>query len=61
MKGKILIRKYDIVKESIKAKSIIGSVPDKAFLYEKLTAREFLIIISSISQHPTERSIIKDR
>ncbi|MEK7683592.1 MAG: ATP-binding cassette domain-containing protein, partial [Nitrospirota bacterium] len=45
-KGKIIIGKYDIVKEPIKAKSILGYVPDKAFLYEKLTAREFLIFIS---------------
>jgi len=46
--GKIIVGKYDIVKEPIKAKSILGYVPDKAFLYEKLTAREFLIFISSI-------------
>ncbi len=47
-KGKILIGAYDIVAESIKAKSILGYVPDKSFLYEKLTAREFLAFISSI-------------
>jgi len=46
--GQILIGRHDIVKEPIKAKSILGYVPDKAFLYEKLTAREFLIFISSI-------------
>lgn len=46
--GTIKIGGYDIVKESIKAKSILGYVPDKAFLYEKLTAREFLIFITSI-------------
>ncbi len=46
--GKILIGSYDIVEEPVKAKSILGYVPDKAFLYEKLTAREFLVFISSI-------------
>ncbi|MBI5187649.1 MAG: ABC transporter ATP-binding protein [Nitrospirae bacterium] len=46
--GKILIRGYDIVKEPMKAKSIIGYVPDKAFFYEKLTGREFLLFIASI-------------
>lgn len=46
--GKIIIGAYDIVTESIKAKSILGYVPDKSFLYEKLTAREFLTFISSI-------------
>ena len=53
--GKIIIGKYDIVKEAIKAKSILGYVPDKAFLYEKLTAREFLIFISSIYSIPGTR------
>lgn len=46
--GKILINKYDITEDPIKAKAILGYVPDKAFLYEKLTAREFLIFISSM-------------
>jgi len=46
--GKILIDSYDIVKEPIKAKSILGYVPDKAFLYEKLKGREFLMFIASI-------------
>ena len=55
--GKILIGKYDIVSESIKAKSILGYVPDKAFLYEKLTAREFLIFISSIYSIPKSEAL----
>lgn len=46
--GNILINKYDIIEDHIKAKAILGYVPDKAFLYEKLTAREFLIFIASI-------------
>ncbi len=40
--GKILINDYDIVKEPIKAKSLIGYIPDQPFIYEKLTGREFL-------------------
>lgn len=47
-KGEILISNHDIVKEPLKAKSILGYVPDKSFLYEKLTAREFLIFIAAI-------------
>ncbi len=46
--GRITIGNYDVVKEPTKAKSIFGYIPDKAFLYEKLTAREFLIFISAI-------------
>ena len=55
--GKIIIGKYDIVKEAIKAKSILGYVPDKAFLYEKLTAREFLIFISAIYSIPRNEAL----
>jgi ABC-2 type transport system ATP-binding protein len=40
--GNILIDGYDIVKEPIKAKSVIGYIPDQPFIYEKLTGREFL-------------------
>jgi ABC-2 type transport system ATP-binding protein len=52
--GKILLNGHDIVKEPIKAKSILGYVPDKAFLYEKLKGREFLKFIASI--HGIEKS-----
>jgi len=40
--GQILINNTDIYKDPIKAKSLIGYVPDQPFLYEKLTGREFL-------------------
>ncbi len=40
--GKVLINNYDIIKEPIKAKSLIGYIPDQPFIYEKLTGREFL-------------------
>lgn len=46
--GEIIIGGYNIVNEPIKARSILGYVPDKAFLYEKLTAYEFLTFIASI-------------
>ncbi len=55
--GKIIIGEYDIVKEPIKTKSILGYVPDKAFLYEKLTAREFLIFISAIYSIPKSEAL----
>lgn len=47
-KGKILIGGFDITEEPLKAKAVLGYVPDKAFLYEKLTAMEFLIFIASV-------------
>jgi ABC-2 type transport system ATP-binding protein len=41
-KGKILVGGFDIQKNPIEAKSLIGYIPDQPFLYEKLTGREFL-------------------
>jgi len=46
--GRILLKGYDIVREPLKAKTIMGYVPDKVYLYEKLTAREFLLFIASL-------------
>ncbi|MEO8231205.1 MAG: ABC transporter ATP-binding protein [Ignavibacteriota bacterium] len=40
--GSISIGGFDIYKEPIKAKSLIGYIPDQPFIYEKLTGREFL-------------------
>jgi ABC-2 type transport system ATP-binding protein len=40
--GSVHIGGYDIQKNPIEAKSLIGYIPDQPFLYEKLTGREFL-------------------
>ena len=40
--GSVYIGGYDIQKNPIDAKSLIGYIPDQPFLYEKLTGREFL-------------------
>lgn len=40
--GSISIGGFDIYKDPIKAKSLIGYIPDQPFIYEKLTGREFL-------------------
>ena len=40
--GSVTIDGIDINKNPIKAKSIIGYIPDQPFLYDKLTGREFL-------------------
>jgi ABC-2 type transport system ATP-binding protein len=53
--GKISIHGYDIVKQPLQAKTIFGYVPDKAFLYDKLKGREFLIFVASI--HSIEKSV----
>ena len=46
--GTVTIGGYSITDEPLKAKTILGYVPDRAFLYEKLTAREFLKFIASL-------------
>jgi len=46
--GQILVGGYDIVKEAVEAKSIIGYIPDKGFLYEKLRGGEFLNFVAAI-------------
>ena len=40
--GKIIIGGLDMDKDPVTAKKIIGFVPDRPFLYEKLTGMEFL-------------------
>lgn len=50
--GNVYINDIDIDKEPIKAKSIIGYVPDRPFLYEKLTGMEFLDMIREIYNVP---------
>ncbi len=46
--GSIIIGGYDVQQEPIKAKSICGFIPDRPYLYEKLTAVEFLQFISEL-------------
>jgi ABC-2 type transport system ATP-binding protein len=46
--GEIYIKETDIKKEPIKAKSLIGYIPDEPFIYNKLTGREFINFIAGI-------------
>lgn len=46
--GRVLINGYDIVSQSMEAKTVSGFVPDKSYLYEKLTGREFLVFAASV-------------
>ncbi|MCK5287287.1 MAG: ABC transporter ATP-binding protein [Thermodesulfovibrionia bacterium] len=46
--GHIIVGGYDIVKEPLQAKSLTGYIPDKGFVYEKLTGREFLKFVASL-------------
>jgi ABC-2 type transport system ATP-binding protein len=57
--GNALIGGFDIQKEPMEAKSIIGYIPDRPFLYEKLTAKEFLLFISSIYNLEKNKAVSK--
>jgi ABC-2 type transport system ATP-binding protein len=47
--GTVQIGAYDIQKNHIEAKKLIGYIPDQPFLYEKLTGREFLYFCGGIN------------
>ena len=46
--GSIHIGGFDIQKNHIEAKKLIGYIPDQPFLYEKLTGREFLFFCGGL-------------
>ena len=46
--GRALLGGYDIMKEPLIAKHIIGFIPDRPYIYEKLTANEFLLFNSRL-------------
>lgn len=46
--GRILIDGLDLAAEPVESKRRVGYVPDRPYLYDKLTAREFLSFIAKI-------------
>ena len=46
--GTITIGGYDVARQSTDAKSILGYIPDRPFIYEKLTGREYLAFIADL-------------
>lgn len=57
--GQIRICGIDMLKEPEKAKSITGYIPDRAYLYEKLTGREFLYFTCELYNLDLNRANIK--
>jgi ABC-2 type transport system ATP-binding protein len=55
--GSIHIGGFDIQKNHIEAKKLIGYIPDQPFLYEKLTGREFLFFCGGL--YKIEKSRLK--
>lgn len=55
--GRAIIGGYDIHAEPLRAKAILGYVPDEPFLYEKLTGREFLSFMADLYRVDEKRRI----
>lgn len=52
--GSVTIGGLDITTEPVAAKRLLGYIPDRPFLYEKLTAWEFLRFIAGIYEIPED-------
>ncbi len=46
--GSIILAGFDLEKEPVAAKSRFGYIPDRPFLYEKLTGREYLAFMAAL-------------
>jgi ABC-2 type transport system ATP-binding protein len=46
--GRVLIGGHDVATAPARAKALVGYIPDRPFLYEKLTGREFLRFVSGL-------------
>ncbi|NIA13764.1 MAG: ATP-binding cassette domain-containing protein [Nitrospiraceae bacterium] len=49
-RGRAVVGGFDIQKNPVEAKKLIGYVPDNPFLYEKLTGREFMRFVAGLYQ-----------
>ncbi|MBD3169231.1 MAG: ATP-binding cassette domain-containing protein [candidate division Zixibacteria bacterium] len=46
--GRVEVAGFDMAKDAINAKRLLGYVPDSPYVYEKLTGREYLEFIASV-------------
>src|SRR4029079_9921131 len=57
--GRVLLDGHDVVSEAQAAKAIAGFIPDRPFIYEKLTGGEFLRFVGKL--HFIEPVKLKER
>ena len=50
--GSVLVNGVDVVAEPVRAKTVLGYVPDRPYLYEKLTGRELLHFVVDLYRKP---------
>ena len=53
-RGRIVIAGADLAREPLAAKARLGFVPDQPFLYDRLSAREFLAFIAALYDLPAD-------
>ncbi len=53
--GRITIDGHDMEAESVEAKKVTGFIPDRPYVYDKLTAFEYLRFIGGLYQMPAAR------
>lgn len=51
-RGEVRIGGHDVVKDGLHAKRITGYIPDRPFVYEKLTGNEFLRFVADLYATP---------
>ena len=54
--GRAVLGGYDIQRQPVAAKQLIGYIPDSPFLYEKLTGREFMRFVAGLYQLPESQA-----
>lgn len=54
--GQVFVNGVDAIKNPIEAKRIIGFIPDRPYIYEKLTAMEFLHFIAGLFGMPHDEA-----
>jgi len=57
--GRVFIHGHDLEEEPVAAKSVVGFIPDRPFLYEKLTGEEFLRFMAGL--YGVDGGLIEDR
>ena len=50
--GTVTVNGIDVIHDAVRAKSVMGYVPDRPYLYEKLTGRELLHFVADLYRRP---------
>ena len=53
--GKILLGGHDVIEQAQQAKAICGFIPDRPFIYEKLSGQEFLNFVGKLHRVEDQR------